>query len=34
LPNRLGSDNEQILGEILGYDKASIAKWHAEEVLT
>jgi benzylsuccinate CoA-transferase BbsF subunit len=34
LPNRLGSDNEQILGEILGYDKDTIAKWRAEEVLT
>ena len=33
LPNRFGSDNEQILGEILGYDKATIAKWQDEEVL-
>ncbi|MGH7828071.1 MAG: CaiB/BaiF CoA transferase family protein [Candidatus Binatia bacterium] len=34
LPNRFGSDNEQILGDILGYDKASIAKWQTEEILT
>jgi benzylsuccinate CoA-transferase BbsF subunit len=34
LPSRLGSDNEQILGEILGYDKATITKWREEEVLT
>jgi benzylsuccinate CoA-transferase BbsF subunit len=34
LPNRLGSDNEQILREILGYDKATIGKWETEEVLT
>jgi crotonobetainyl-CoA:carnitine CoA-transferase CaiB-like acyl-CoA transferase len=34
LPNRFGSDNEQILGEILRYDKATIAQWRAEEVLT
>jgi formyl-CoA transferase len=34
LPNRFGSDNEQILGEILGYDEATIAQWRAEEILT
>jgi crotonobetainyl-CoA:carnitine CoA-transferase CaiB-like acyl-CoA transferase len=34
LPNRFGADNDQILGEILGYDKAMIAEWRAEEVLT
>ena len=34
LPNRFGADNEQILGEILGYDKATIAQWCAQEVLS
>jgi len=34
LPSRFGSDNEQILGELLGYDEATIAQWRAEEVLT
>jgi benzylsuccinate CoA-transferase BbsF subunit len=34
LPARLGSDNEQILGELLGYDKATIEQWRQEEVLT
>jgi len=34
LPNRLGSDNEQVLGELLGYDKATIEQWRQEEVLT
>jgi benzylsuccinate CoA-transferase BbsF subunit len=34
LPNRFGSDNDQILGEILGYDKATIDRWREEEVLT
>ena len=34
LPNRFGADNEQILGEILGYDKATIDQWCTEEVLT
>jgi benzylsuccinate CoA-transferase BbsF subunit len=34
LPNRFGADNEQILGELLGYDKATIEQWRAEEVLT
>jgi benzylsuccinate CoA-transferase BbsF subunit len=33
LPARLGSDNEQVLGELLGYDKATIEKWREEEVL-
>ena len=33
LPSRLGSDNDQILGELLGYDKATIEQWRAEEVL-
>lgn len=34
LPANLGADNDQILGEILGYDKATIEQWRAEEVLT
>jgi hypothetical protein len=34
LPNRFGADNDQILGEILGYDKATIDRWREEEVLT
>jgi len=34
LPARLGSDNDQILREILGYDKATIDRWREEEVLT
>jgi benzylsuccinate CoA-transferase BbsF subunit len=34
LPNRFGSDNDKILGELLGYDKATIERWRAEEVLT
>jgi crotonobetainyl-CoA:carnitine CoA-transferase CaiB-like acyl-CoA transferase len=34
LPNRFGSDNEQILGEVLGYDKATIEQWRQEEILT
>jgi benzylsuccinate CoA-transferase BbsF subunit len=34
LPNRFGSDNDQILSEILGYDKATIDRWREEEVLT
>ena len=34
LPNRFGSDNDQILGELLGYDQATIDQWRAEEVLT
>ncbi|MGH7873688.1 MAG: CaiB/BaiF CoA transferase family protein, partial [Candidatus Binatia bacterium] len=27
LPNRFGADNDQILGDILGYDKATIEQW-------
>ena len=34
LPARFGSDNEQILGELLGYDKVTIEQWRQEEVLT
>jgi len=34
LPNRFGADNEQVLGELLGYDKATIEQWRQEEVLT
>jgi len=34
LPNRFGSDNESILREILGYDKATIDRWQTERVLT
>lgn len=34
LPSRFGSDNESILSEILGYDRATIDRWRAEEVLT
>jgi crotonobetainyl-CoA:carnitine CoA-transferase CaiB-like acyl-CoA transferase len=34
LPNRLGADNEQILAELLGYDKATIEQWREEEILT
>jgi crotonobetainyl-CoA:carnitine CoA-transferase CaiB-like acyl-CoA transferase len=34
LPNRFGADNDAILGEILGYDSATIARWREEEVLT
>jgi crotonobetainyl-CoA:carnitine CoA-transferase CaiB-like acyl-CoA transferase len=34
LPNRFGADNEQILGELLGYDKATIEQWRREEILT
>jgi benzylsuccinate CoA-transferase BbsF subunit len=34
LPNRFGADNDQILGEILGYDKATIDEWRSEDVLT
>ena len=33
LPNRLGADNEQVLGELLGYDKTTIEQWRQEEVL-
>ena len=34
LPARFGSDNEQILGELLGYDKATLEQWRQEEVLS
>jgi len=34
LPNRFGADNDQILGELLGYDQATIEQWRREEVLT
>jgi benzylsuccinate CoA-transferase BbsF subunit len=34
LPNRFGSDNDQILSEVLGYDKATIERWRGEDVLT
>jgi crotonobetainyl-CoA:carnitine CoA-transferase CaiB-like acyl-CoA transferase len=34
LPNRFGADNDAILGEILGYDSATIAQWRREEILT
>jgi benzylsuccinate CoA-transferase BbsF subunit len=34
LPARFGSDNEQILGELLGYDKTTIEQWRQDEVLT
>src|ERR1051325_7234777 len=34
LPNRLGSDNESILMDVLGYDRATIESWRNEEVLT
>ena len=34
LPNRFGSDNDQILGEILGYNKVTIDQWRGEDVLT
>ncbi len=34
LPNRFGADNDQIIGEILGYDKATIDEWRSQEILT
>jgi crotonobetainyl-CoA:carnitine CoA-transferase CaiB-like acyl-CoA transferase len=34
LPARFGADNEQILSELLGYDKATIEQWRNEEILT
>jgi len=34
LPNRFGADNEQILGDLLGYDKTTIEQWRQEEILT
>ena len=33
LPNRFGADNEQILCELLGYDKTTIEQWRQEEIL-
>ena len=33
LPARFGSDNEQILGELLGYDRPTIERWRQEKVL-
>ena len=34
LPNRFGADNDSILGDILGYDRAAIEGWRQDEVLT
>lgn len=34
LPNRFGADNEAVLTDILGYDRATIETWRREEVLT
>ena len=34
LPNRLGADNDPILIELLGYDRATIEQWRQEEILT
>lgn len=34
LPNTFGADNDQILSDILGYDKTIIDQWRGEEVLT
>ena len=34
LPNRFGADNDSILGDILGYDRATIENWRQEEILT
>jgi benzylsuccinate CoA-transferase BbsF subunit len=34
LPQRFGADNERVLGEILGYDKATIERWRSEEILS
>lgn len=34
LPNRFGADNEAVLTEILGYDRATIETWRQQEVLT
>jgi len=34
LPSRLGADNDSILGEVLGYDGATIDQWRREDVLT
>ncbi len=34
LPNRFAADNDQILGDLLGYDQPTIDQWRAQEVLT
>ncbi len=34
LPNRFGADNDAILSELLGYDRATIEQWRQEEILT
>jgi len=34
LPSRFGADTEPILGELLGYDRATIEQWQREEILT
>ena len=34
LPSRFGADNDAVLGEILGYDPATIAQWREAEILT
>jgi len=34
LPHRFGADNDSILGELLGYDRATIEQWQREEILT
>ncbi len=34
LPNRFGADNDSILSELLGYDRATIEQWRQEEILT
>jgi benzylsuccinate CoA-transferase BbsF subunit len=34
LPNRFGADNDSILSELLGYDRATIEQWRREEILT
>jgi benzylsuccinate CoA-transferase BbsF subunit len=34
LPNRFGADNDSILSELLGYDRATIEQWRQDEILT
>ena len=34
LPNRFGADNEAVLGDLLGYDKATLEQWRQEGILT
>ena len=34
LPHRFGADNDSILSELLGYDRATIDQWRREEILT